>query len=70
VETLPNSYNLSPRDARGRPVHFLHRWGGTVERGIFRRFAAARLPAVVADAQKRLEFFKHLLISGAGCHSG
>ena len=70
VETLPDSYNLSPRDARGREVYFLHRWGGTVERGIFRRFAAARLPVVVADAQKRLELFKHLLMSGAGCHSG
>jgi hypothetical protein len=58
VETLPSSYNISPRDARGRQVHFLHRWGGTVERGIFRRFARALLPAVVADAQKRLYPFR------------
>jgi hypothetical protein len=41
-----------------------------VERGIFRRFAAALLPAVVADAQMRLEVFKHVLISAAGCNSG
>jgi hypothetical protein len=70
VEILPNSYNLSPRDARGRQVHFLHRWGGTVERGIFRRFAAARLPDVAADAHRRLELLKQLLMGTPGCQPG
>jgi hypothetical protein len=55
VKSLPSSYNTSPRDARGRSVHLLHRWGGTVSRGIFRRFAAAHQPAVVAEAQRRLQ---------------
>jgi hypothetical protein len=66
VEALPESYNVSPRDARGRNVHFLHRWGGTVERGIFRRFAAAHLPAVVDEAQKRLHPLQQSLLSPAG----
>ena len=70
VESLPSSYNISPRDARGRSVHFLHRWGGTVERGVFRRFAAALLPAVVADAQMRLEQFRDTLVSSAGSLAG
>jgi len=70
VQSLPNSYNVSPRDARGRNVHILHRWGGTVERGTFRRFAAVHLPEVVLDVQRRLEPLNHLSPSSAGCPPG
>ncbi len=52
---LPASYNTSPRDARGQPVHLLHCWGNKVQRGIFRRFAAVHCPTAVAEAQSRLQ---------------
>lgn len=54
VAALPASYNTSPRDARGQPVHLLHCWGNKVQRGMFRRFAAVHCPKVVAEAQSRL----------------
>ena len=63
VKSLPSSYNTSPRDARGRPVHLLHRWGGTVQNGIFRRFAAAHKPAVVVEVQRRLETLQPLALT-------
>jgi hypothetical protein len=55
VAVLPSSYNTSPRDARGKPVHLLHCWGDKVQRGIFRRFAAVHCPAAVQEAQRRLQ---------------
>ena len=55
VAVLPTSYNTSPRDARGKPVHLLHCWGNKVQRGIYRRFAAVHCPAAVDEAQRRLQ---------------
>jgi hypothetical protein len=55
VAPLPASYNTSPRDARGQPVHLLHCWGNKVQRGMFRRFAAVHSPQAVAEAQSRLQ---------------
>jgi len=55
VAGLPSSYNASPRDARGQPVHLLHCWGNKVQRGMFRRFAAVHCPWAVQEAQSRLQ---------------
>lgn len=55
VAPLPSSYNASPRDSRGKPVHLLHCWGNKVQRGMFRRFAAVHCPSAVQEAQSRLQ---------------
>lgn len=63
VAVLPASYNTSPRDARGQPVHLLHCWGNKVQRGMFRRFAAVHCPKAVAEAQSRLQSLDRIALA-------
>jgi hypothetical protein len=52
INVIPNSYNISPRDAeplikQGKTIHLLHCWGGKVTQGHFKKLARRFCPEAV-----------------------